>query len=151
MLLTQATYAADQPMPYLDADPADLQRVHGLADADLPEAAILNGVWALESKLDEFCAQIPGAREVMERTALVEVDGRRLWVIFVFGAAMAATHTHLAAVLGARAILQIGTFGGLAPTARVADVLVPSQIIGRDGVSRQLSRNRPITPNESLR
>lgn len=138
-------------MPYLDASRVDLQRSHGLADADLPDAAILFGVWSTGGKLEQLRARQPDSREVMERTALVVVDGQRVWVIFVFGGAMAATHAHLAAVMGARAILQIGTYGGLASGASVGDVLLPSQVIGRDGVSRQLSRNRPIIPDRALR
>ncbi|MDQ3689226.1 MAG: hypothetical protein M3406_04165 [Chloroflexota bacterium] len=131
-------------MPYLDAKPADLQRNRALADADLPDAAVLFGVWALHGKLEQFLTTYPDAREVAERTALVEIDGQRVWVIMVFGGAMAATHAHLAAMLGARAILQIGTFGGSAPGGSVGDVLLPAEVVGRDGVSRQLSRNRRI-------
>lgn len=138
-------------MPYLEADPADLQRSHALAGADLPDAAVLFGAWSLSGRVEQLRARYAAARQVMERTALVEVDGRRVWVIFVFGGAMAATHAHLAAVLGARAILQVGTFGGLVPRARVGDVLLPSLVIGRDGVSRQLSRNLPIAPDAVLR
>lgn len=138
-------------MPYLDATSATFQRHHGLADADLPDAAILIGVWSLRDKLDQFLGSHPGSREVAERTALVERGGSRVWVAFVFGGAMAATHTHLAAVLGAKALLQIGTYGGLAPRTRVGDVLLPSKVIGRDGVSRQLSRNQPIPANSTLR
>lgn len=138
-------------MPYLDAKPADLQRNHALADADLPDAAVLFGVWALHGKLEQFLRTYPDAREVAERTVLVEIDGQRVWVIMVFGGAMAATHAHLAAMLGARAILQIGTFGGLAPGGSVGDVLLPAEVVGRDGVSRQLSRNRPIAADSRLR
>jgi hypothetical protein len=32
-------------MPYFDATPASLQRMFGIADADLPEAAIIVGQW----------------------------------------------------------------------------------------------------------
>lgn len=138
-------------MPYLDASAADYQRAHGLADADLPDAAILDGVWSVQSAWERLRRLAPSVREVGERIALIEVDGRRVWFVFVFGGAMAATHAHLAAALGARAILQIGTYGGLAPDGAVGDVLVPSQVVGRDGVSRQLSRNRPISPDPALR
>lgn len=68
----------------------------------------------------------------------------------VFGAAMAATITHFAVKLGARAVIQIGSMGGLATGWNVGDVLVPSSVVGRDGVSRQLSRGRPIEPSARL-
>lgn len=138
-------------MPYLNVSRADLQRSHGLADADLPDAAILDGVWSVRGGFERLQALHPETREITERIALVEIDGRRVWVVFVFGGAMAATHAHMAAVLGARVVLQIGTYGGLAAGGRVGDVLVPAEVIGRDGVSRQLSRNRPIVADPSLR
>jgi nucleoside phosphorylase len=137
-------------MPYLDATPSDLQRSHGFADGDLPDAAILDGVWSIRSGWDRLRRLTPKLREVSERIGLIEVDGRRVWYVFVFGGAMAATHVHLAAILGARAILQVGTYGGLAADRAVGEVLVPSEVIGRDGVSRQLSRNRPIIPDAAL-
>jgi len=138
-------------MPYLDANATDLQRSHGLADADLPDAAILDGVWNVRAAWERVARLAPNVREVSERIALIEIDGSRVWYVFVLGGAMAATHAHHAAVLGARVILQLGTFGGLAAEGAVGDVLLPSEVIGRDGVSRQLSRNRPIRPDPTLR
>jgi nucleoside phosphorylase len=138
-------------MPYLDASAADLQRSHGIADDDLPDAAVVDGVWSPRGAMERVSRQYPGVREVAERTVLVEVGGCRIWMVFVLGAAMAATHAHMACVLGARAVIQTGTFGGLAPGRKVGDVLLPSVVIGRDGVSRQLSRNKPIHPDPALR
>jgi uridine phosphorylase len=40
--------------------------------------------------------------------------------------------------------------GGLTDGWRVGDVLVPSLVVGRDGVSQQLSRNKPIRPDAAL-
>jgi nucleoside phosphorylase len=138
-------------MPYLDADAASLQRSLGLGDADLPDAAVLDGVWSARSAWDRLRRLAPNVREVSERIGLVDVDGCRVWYVFVLGGAMAATHAHHAAVLGSRAMLQIGTYGGLEADGAVGDVLLPTQVTGRDGVSRQLSRNRPITPDADAR
>jgi purine-nucleoside phosphorylase len=89
-------------------------------------------------------------RESEEHSILLEACGRRIWISVVFGAPMAATVAHYAARLGARAIIQIGSIGGLATGWRVGDVLVPSLVVGRDGVSRQVSRNTPIEPDGRL-
>lgn len=138
-------------MPYLTAAAPDMQRAHRVADADLPHAAVLYGVWSAASFDAEIRELFPSARAVAERTLLVEVHGRRVWLVHVFGAAMAASHAHLAGILGARAILQVGSYGGLATDGRVGDVLVPSRLVGRDGVSRQQSKGRPIDVDPALR
>lgn len=137
-------------MPYLDAEPAEFQRIFRLADADLPEAAVLVGTLRWRDHHDWLASTWPGARMLEERITLVEVGGRRLWFVVTFGAAMAATYAHLAAKLGARALVQLGAMGGLQPDWHVGDILVPSSVVGRDGVSRQLSRNRPIQPDPAL-
>lgn len=137
-------------MPYLQASPADLQRAFGISDEDLPDAAVIVGVLNTRAYGDYLAGIWPTARELVEHLWLVEADGQRVWYIATFGAAMAATYTHLAVKLGARAVFQFGVMGGLQDGWDVGDVLVPDVIIGRDGVSRQLSRNQPITPEHAL-
>ena len=137
-------------MPYFDASPSALQRRFGIAATDLPDAAIIVGQWGQGRYFDHVPTIWPGAREIEEHSILVEECGSRIWISVVFGAAMAATVAHFAARLGARGIIQVGSMGGLAAAGRPGDVLIPSRVIGQDGVSRQLSRNRPMEPNPDL-
>jgi uridine phosphorylase len=137
-------------MPYLDASPASLQRMFGIAVGDLPDAAIVVGQWGQDGYFEHVRATWPNVRDIEERSVLIDVDGRRIWVSVVFGAPMAAMIAHYAVRLGARAVIQIGSMGGLEPGLSIGDVLVPSLVIGRDGVSRQLSRNKPIEPSADL-
>ena len=138
-------------MPYLTASATDLQRIHRVRDADLPDGAVLYGIWSAAAGEAEIRTLFPDARPAAERTVLVEIDGRRVWVIWCYGAAMASSHAHVAAALGARAILQVGSFGGLATDGRVGDVLVPRRVLGKDGVSRQQSKGAVIEMDEGLR
>lgn len=137
-------------MPYLDASPADLQRSFDIANGDLPNAAVIIGRLGVRRYVPYLREIWPEARELTEQIWVVETDGQRTWFVSTFGAAMAATFAHLAARLGARAMVQVGTMGGLQPGWRVGQILVPDAVIGRDGVSRQLSRNRPILPDRVL-
>jgi uridine phosphorylase len=138
-------------VPYLTAAAHDLQRVYRVRDENLPEALVLYGIWSATAGEAEIRALFPAARPATERTVLVELDGRRVWVAWVYGAAMASSHAHLAAVLGARSILQVGSYGGLATDGKVGDVLVPSRVLGKDGVSRQQSKGVPIDMDPGLR
>ena len=137
-------------MPYFDAPPASLQRMFGIADGDLPDAAIVFGQWGSRDYLQYLQTIWPETREIEEHTCRVPTHGRQIWLSVVIGAPMAASITHFAVKLGARAVIQIGSMGGLAPGWKVGDVLVPSLVVGRDGVSRQLSHNRAIEPDAAL-
>jgi len=138
-------------VPYLSASALDLQRIHHVRDADLPDAAVLYGIWSAAAGEAEIRALFPDARPAAERTVLVERNGRRVWLTWCYGAAMASSHAHVAAALGARAILQVGSYGGLATAGRVGDVLVPSRVLGKDGVSRQQSKGAAIDMDAGLR
>lgn len=137
-------------MPYFDATPSALQHMFGIADTDLPDAAVIVGQWGQGPCFGHVRSIWPDARDIEEHSILIDAGGRRIWVSVVFGAAMAATVAHFAVKLGARALIQTGSMGGLAPGWNVGDVLVPSLVVGRDGVSRQLSRNKPIEPSGDL-
>jgi uridine phosphorylase len=137
-------------MPYLNAPAESIQRAFDIADGDLPEAAILVGQWVERPYFERVRAIWPGAREAGSHNLVIEDQGRRIWIGVVVGGAMAAMLAQAAAVLGAKAIIQIGSYGGLADGCFVGDVLVPSLIVGRDGVSQQLSRRKPIAPDETL-
>lgn len=138
-------------MPYLTASAADVQRTYRVRDENLPDALVLYGIWSASNGEAEVRELFPDARAATERTVLVDRNGRRVWVAWVYGAAMASSHAHLAAVLGARSILQVGSYGGLATEGRVGDVLVPSRVLGKDGVSRQQTRGLPIDMDPGLR
>lgn len=111
-------------MPYLDATPAALQRMFGIADTDLPDAALVVGQWGQGPYFEHVRSIWPDARDIEEHSILIDAGGRRIWVSVVFGAAMAATVAHFAVKLGARALIQTGSMGGLAPGWNVGDVLV---------------------------
>jgi uridine phosphorylase len=137
-------------MPYLNAPAESIQRSFDIADGDLPDAAIMVGQWGERPYFERVRAIWPGAREAGSHNLVIEEGGRRIWIGVVVGGAMAAMLSQAAAALGSRAIIQIGSYGGLADGCFVGDVLVPSLIVGRDGVSRQLSRNKPIDPDGAL-
>lgn len=57
-------------------------------------------------------------------------DGRRTWFVPVMGTAVMSQYLHSACLLGARRIVLVGTVGGLSPTLRPADLIVPTRSHG---------------------
>lgn len=137
-------------MPYFDASPADLRGFFGLNEVAAPAGAVLVGTLTT-SMYGQFVKSLfRHARSVHERITEVTLNGQRVWFIAVLGAAQAATFAHLAVRLGAGVLVQLGAMGGLQRGWNVGDVLVPTTVVGRDGVSQQLSRNLPLSVNEAL-
>ncbi len=141
--------APQRGLPF-DASSDTVQRMFEIAGDDRPDAAILVGQFSQRAYFERVRAIWPGAREVEAHSLLVEEGGQNIWISVVIGAAMAATFAHLAVKIGARALVQVGSMGGLVDGWHPGDVLVPSLVVGRDGVSRQLSRNKPIEPDARL-
>jgi uridine phosphorylase len=137
-------------MPYFDVSSTDARVMFGIADDVRPTAAIMVGEFSQRDCFRRIRTLWPEARQVEEHSLLVDAGGQHIWISVVIGAAMAATMAHLAVKLGVRALVQVGAMGGLADGWEVGDVLVPSLVVGRDGVSRRLSRNRPIEPEAGL-
>ncbi len=137
-------------MPYLNAPAASIQRAFDISDADIPDAAILVGQWVESIYFDRVRAIWPDARIAGAHNLVIEEADRRVWIGVVVGGAMTAMLAHAAVACGARALIQIGSYGGLADGCSVGDVLVPTLVVGRDGVSRQLSRDKPIEPDHML-
>jgi uridine phosphorylase len=137
-------------MPYFDVSPTDARGMFGIADDVRPTAAIMVGEFSQRDCFRRVRAIWPDACQVEEHSLLIEESGHRIWIGVVIGAAMAATIAHLVIKLGVRALVQVGAMGGLADGWQVGDILVPSLIVGRDGVSRRLSRNKPIEPEARL-
>jgi len=57
-------------------------------------------------------------------------EGSRVWFVPVMGTAVMSWYLHAACLLGARRIVLVGTVGGLAPSLRTADVIVPDRSDG---------------------
>ena len=137
-------------MPYLHASADDVRRMFGVAQGDLPDAAVVVGEFSLRDCFARVRTAWPDAREVEEHTLLVVEGGRRVWVSASFGAAMAATFAHLAVRVGARALVMAGAVGGLSEFLLPGDVLVPSLVVGRDGVSARMARGGRVEPDAAL-
>ncbi len=90
--------------------------VQALADAGLGDVAAGVGPGGLRRvEIPEF----GHAREFL-------VDGYRIWFVPVMGTAVMSQYLHAAALLGARALVLVGTVGGLAPQLQAADLIVPT-------------------------
>lgn len=64
----------------------------------------------------------------------------RLWFDVIYGSAYASELVHVASLLGAKAIVHIGSFGALQADIHPGDIVVPSRAYGNESTTRMYER-----------
>ncbi len=115
-----------------------------LREDQLPEALVVLGSWGAARGLTVFNDLADRVSRVhrLENVVLADWGGRRTAFAVVYGAPKAADVCHIFCVLGVRAIVQIGWYGGLQRDLRYRELLIPDAAAGRDGVSRRYAAGR---------
>lgn len=98
----------------------------GIEANDAPSGVILHGLYDMPGAVRHWSGILANARTAHNAFNIVigEYQGQTLWYAPVLGAPLAAFAAHCAAVLGARAIVQIGSFGGTRRGMAVGDLLI---------------------------
>jgi len=96
--------------------------VQAMTDLGLGEVAAGTGPGALRR------VEVPHLGHAREFV----VEDRRTWFVPVMGTAVLAQYLHAACLLGARALVLVGTMGGLSPDLRAGDLVVPDLARGND-------------------
>ena len=109
----------------------------GMAEANVPEAVIMEGSWWREQRTAWRLGYLDDVREL----AFPDMfwgrwRGRPVVYSCVYGAARAVELAHLFGTLGTRRMAMIGTCGGLDPELKPGEVVVPSAAVAREGVAR---------------
>lgn len=77
----------------------------------------------------------------------------RLWFDVIYGCAYASELVHVASLLGARAIIHIGSLGALQPDIQPGDIVLPERAYGDESTTRMYAREKTQTtfsPNKEL-
>lgn len=121
--------------------------------ADLPAGLILHGCYDMPAAAQRWRDRLADAR--VARKAFNLVIGRHgdatVWYAPVLGAPLAALAVHGACALGARSVVQIGSFGGTRPNLAVGDLLLVTGAGRGDAASDwYLPAGEPATADEAL-
>ncbi|MFO7532736.1 MAG: hypothetical protein R6W93_09765 [Candidatus Limnocylindrales bacterium] len=108
----------------------------GLGDDEHPAAVIVEGTWWRSEKTQRRLAQLEDVRELGVPDVFLGRRGERT-VLFAcpYGAPRTAEVVHMAALVGVRLAVQIGSCGVLGDGIRPGDVIVPTATLGLDGVT----------------
>ncbi|MEX2080321.1 MAG: hypothetical protein WEC33_01790 [Dehalococcoidia bacterium] len=122
---------------YRELEAADHQRMLGLEPAELPDIALLVGMFDV-SESERFAGYLESQRREERRFPhgwYGEYRGLRVSVTGVFGGPMAALVAHVYCGAGVPVVAQLGWYGALQRGSKVGDVLVPRHAEREDGVS----------------
>ena len=112
-----------------------------LREHALPEGLIVLGRWGVGSAVATFGELAGRVTPIahLENVVLAQSGGRQIALAVVYGAPMAADVCHVFCTLGIRLVVQLGWCGGLQSDFKYNELLVPTAVAGRDGVSRRYS------------
>ncbi len=125
----------------------------GVQPGDAPHGLILHGIYDMDAAARHWRDRLANARVAGNAFNIVigAWGDRTIWYAPVLGAPLAAFAVHCAAVLGARAVVQIGSFGGTRKGMSVGDLLVVTGAGRGDGASDwYLPPDAPAQPDPSL-
>lgn len=108
----------------------------GLAEHERPVAVVVEGTWWRAEKTRRRLAHLDAVRELDLPDVFIGRRGDRT-VLYAcpYGAPRTAEVVHMAALVGVRLGVQIGSCGVLGDGIRPGDVIVPTAALGLDGVT----------------
>jgi uridine phosphorylase len=135
--------------PVGEVDGVAWRSVLGLADDERPVAVVVEGTWWREDHTRRRLERLESVRELgIPDVFLGSSSGR--WLIYAcpYGAPRTAEVVQVAALVGARLAIQIGSCGVLGATVRPGDVVVPRATLGLDGTTTLYATETPVPSSE---
>lgn len=110
--------------------------VMGLAPDDIPDLIILEGTWWEKEAYRTRLAHLDDALELsFPGMVWGRHRGRPVVYCCAYGAPRAVEPVHAFGAVGTRAVVQIGSCGGLQPSVRTGDVVLPERAVIGEGAS----------------
>jgi uridine phosphorylase len=138
---------------YQAFDAPAVHQLLGTRPEDAPRGLILHGIYDMANAARHWRDRLAKARVAENAFNIVigEHHDKTIWYAPVLGAPLAAFAAHCAAILGARSIVQIGSYGGTRRGATVGDLLVVTGAGRGDGASDwYLPFGAPALPDVAL-
>lgn len=109
----------------------------GIGPEEVPDLIVLEGTWWEAEARDARLAQLDEVRALgVPGMHLGRTKGRLVGYGCAYGAPRAVEPVHAFASVGTRAVVQIGSCGGLQPEVRTGDVVLPGRAVIGEGASR---------------
>lgn len=121
----------------------------GLADDERPVAVVVEGTWWREDHTRRRLAKLESVRELgIPDVFLGSSAGRSLIYACPYGAPRTAEVVQVAALVGARLAIQIGSCGVVGAGIHPGDVVVPTLALGLDGTTALYSVDTRVAASE---
>ena len=117
-------------------DGAAWRTVLGLTDGERPVAVVVEGTWWVDEHTRRRLDRLESVRELgIPGVYLGSSGARQIIYSCPYGAPRTAEVVHVAALVGTRLAIQIGSCGVLGAGVRPGDVVIPTEALGLDGTS----------------
>ncbi|CAN5745077.1 hypothetical protein BH23CHL8_BH23CHL8_13310 [soil metagenome] len=131
--------------PVGQVDGATWRSYLGLAEAEQPVAVVVEGSWWRAERTCRRLARLEATRELgVPDVHLGTWAGRQIIYACPYGAPRTAEVVHIAARVGVRLAIQIGSCGVVGAGVHPGDVVVPTEAWGADGVTSHYARTARV-------
>jgi uridine phosphorylase len=137
--------------PVGDVDGAAWREALGLAPDELPVAVVVEGTWWREEHTRRRLGRLDSVRELGIPDLFMGRRGEHL-VLYgcPYGAPRTAEIIHVAARVGVRLGVQIGSCGVVGDEVRPGDVIVPTAALGLDGTTAHYATDLTVPASVEL-
>jgi uridine phosphorylase len=137
--------------PVGEVDGAAWREELGLTPQEMPLAVIVEGTWWREERTRRRLAKLDSVRELGIPDLFMGFWGEHL-VLYAcpYGAPRTAEIIHVAAQVGVRLGVQIGSCGVLGDEVRPGDVIVPTAALGLDGTTVHYCTDPTVPASDEL-
>jgi uridine phosphorylase len=133
--------------PVGEVDGAAWRSVLGLTEDEFPVAVIVEGTWWREERTGQRLSRLDRVRELGVPDVFIgSWASRPLIYACPYGAPRTAEVIHIAAQAGVTLAIQIGSCGVIGAGVRPGDVIVPTQVLGLDGVTPHYAAPESVAP-----
>jgi uridine phosphorylase len=137
--------------PVGEVDGAAWRGVLGLAPDESPVAVIVEGTWWREERTRRRLGQLDSVRELGIPDLFMGRRGEHLvFYACPYGAPRTAEIIHVAAQVGVRLAVQIGSCGVVGDEVRPGDVIVPTVALGLDGTTAHYAADLTVPASDEL-
>ena len=137
--------------PVGGVDGAAWREVLGLAPDEAPVAVVVEGSWWRQERTQRRLGRLESVRELGIPDLFMGRRGERL-VLYAcpYGAPRTAEVIHVAAQVGVRLAVQIGSCGVVGDEVRPGDVIVPTAALGLDGTTAHYCTDLAVPASAEL-
>ena len=134
---------------YKSFTPEEYRKHFSLPDGYSVEGLLSFGGWMENKQRDEIKQSLTDSNieystrtmdGFLERVLEIKINDKNYWFVVMYGGTMLSEYVHLASLFGSKKNIHIGSCGGLNPSLKSLDFIIPTWSYGNESITRIYDR-----------